>query len=184
MADPGSQRHGSSLTQGSGSNRPADAKQHSLSCCHCRQRKIKCDKVQPCSPCSRSALSCVFPERVRHPKRRSSNTKTANDELMRRLSRMEELIEKMKVDGKDVHCDKIAEDRDPASPRMPDIRRASTQKSDTSRSQIENCEEGGVNNSTLFTGGAFLKSLMNEVRPTFTYLIVMRRRADNHCSTG
>jgi len=64
---------------------------------------------------------------VRHPKKKSGNSKAANDELVRRLSRMEELIERIKVDGK---------------------------------------EDGG-SESTLFMGGAFLKSLMNEVRLTF-----------------
>lgn len=97
---------------------------------------------------------------------------------------MEELIERMKVDGKDIHGNKVAEDPNSGSPCMPNIRRDSTQKSDTSKSQRENCEEGGVNNSTLFTGGAFLKSLMNEARPAFTHSNLMRRRTDNDCSTG
>lgn len=184
MAEPQSQRHGSSSALEPGSSRPANAKQQPLSCSHCRQKKVKCDKVHPCTPCARSGLPCVFPERLRHPKRRGSNSKTANDELVRRLSRMEELIEKMKIDGKDIHGNKIAEDRHFASPRLPDIGQESIQKSDTSNPQRENPKEGGVNNSTLFTGGAFLKSLVNEARPAFTYPAVMRRRADSHCSTG
>lgn len=78
---------------------------------------------------------------------------------------MEDLIEKMKVDEKDIDCNKIAEDRSSASPRMAGIRRESTEKSDTSRLQRDNSEEGVGNDSTLFTGGAFLKSLINEARP-------------------
>lgn len=167
MAQVQSQGHGSLSTLESSSNHSADAKQHSLSCTHCRQRKIKCDKVHPCSPCSRSGLACVFPERVRHPKKKSGNSKAANDELVRRLSRMEELIERIKVDGKDVHGNKIAEDRISARPSMPGIRRESTEDSEVPKSQRENCQEDGGSESTLFMGGAFLKSLMNEVRLAF-----------------
>ncbi len=80
---------------------------------------------------------------------------------------MEELIERIKVDGKDVHGNKIAEDRISARPSMPGIRRESTEDSEVPKSQRENCQEDGGSESTLFMGGAFLKSLMNEVRLAF-----------------
>lgn len=184
MAQAQSQDHGSLSTMESSSNRAADAKQHSLSCTHCRQRKIKCDKVHPCSPCSRSGLACVFPERVRHPKKKSGKSKAENDELVRRLSRMDELIERMKVNGKDIHGNKIAEDRISARPCVPGIRREHTQDSDVPRSQRENGQEDGGNESTLFMGGAFLKNLMMRFVWPSTYPNIMKRRTDSDSLIG
>ena len=73
--------------------------QHPLSCTRCRQRKVKCNKSQPCLPCQRLGIECVFPERARHPKKKKDGAKT-NEELLARLSRMEQLIGKMEGDGK------------------------------------------------------------------------------------
>lgn len=75
------------------------AVQQSLSCTLCRQRKIKCDKVHPCSGCNRSGLACVFPERARNPKKQRNGSKASNKELIRRLNRMEELIGKIEGEG-------------------------------------------------------------------------------------
>ena len=133
------------------------AQQHPLSCTHCRQRKIKCDKNYPCSPCSRSNLKCVFPERARHPKKKSATSKATNDELMRRLSRMEELIEKMKVEGKDVTGKKLVEEPSP-SPDTSLSRRTSEARSPGSSGQDP--AEDGMNR---FIGSYFWRSLSSEV---------------------
>lgn len=65
-----------------------------LSCVSCRQRKVKCNKVRPCTPCQKSGLSCVFPSRVRVP-RNKQGSQTRDTELLRRISRLESLVSKV-----------------------------------------------------------------------------------------
>lgn len=74
---------------------PSDLKP--LSCTNCRQRKIKCDKSNPCSACKRSGIDCVFPKRLRVPKRRQGvrSSKSRDDELLRRIGKLEALVENM-----------------------------------------------------------------------------------------
>ena len=156
MADnPQRPPSGPALSPASGQQNPAQ--QHPLSCTHCRQRKIKCDKNYPCSPCSRSNLKCVFPERARHPKKKSATSKATNDELMRRLSRMEELIEKMKVEGKDVTGKKLVQEPSP-SPDTSRSRHTSEARSPGSSGQDP--AEDGMNR---FIGSYFWRSLSSEV---------------------
>ena len=149
------------LSPGSGSGQRNPA-QHPLSCTHCRQRKIKCDRKYPCSPCSRSSLNCVFPERARHPKKKATGSKATNDELMRRLGRMEELIEKMKVDGKDVG-EKKPVGEGSASPETSLSRHTSEARSET-RSPGSNDPEYAEDGMNRYLGSHFWRSLSSEVR--------------------
>ncbi|KAH8693660.1 fungal-specific transcription factor domain-containing protein [Talaromyces proteolyticus] len=68
-----------------------------LSCTHCRQRKIKCDKSNPCTACKRLGIDCVLPKRTRVPRGRQGrrNYKSRDDELLRRIRKLEVLVEKM-----------------------------------------------------------------------------------------
>jgi hypothetical protein len=74
---------------------PSDLKP--LSCTHCRQRKIKCDKSNPCSACKRSGTDCVFPKRIRVPRGQQGvrHSKFRDNELLRRIGKLEALVEKM-----------------------------------------------------------------------------------------
>jgi hypothetical protein len=128
--------------------------QQQLSCTLCRQRKIKCDKIHPCSPCQKSNLRCAFPERLRHPKKRRVETKATNEELLRRLGRMEELIEKMKEEGKDRNGLEI-EGQSSASP-------------DTMQTMLEPSgpvQAPDINGTDVnrFIGSAYWRRLANEV---------------------
>ena len=67
----------------------------SLSCVTCRQRKVKCDKTQPCSACQRSKVDCVFPPRVRLPRGRQGGSRARTAEITRRLNRLEGLVERL-----------------------------------------------------------------------------------------
>ena len=67
---------------------------HLLSCTNCRKRKVKCSKTNPCSACDRSSLTCVFPNRARLPRGRTGGSKTTNVELLRRVNKLEELLDK------------------------------------------------------------------------------------------
>lgn len=73
---------------------------HLLSCTNCRKRKVKCNKSNPCSACERSSFTCVYPNRARLPRGRTGGSKTTNVELLRRVSKLEELLEKASQDGK------------------------------------------------------------------------------------
>ncbi|KAK9489924.1 fungal-specific transcription factor domain-containing protein [Lipomyces doorenjongii] len=72
---------------------PSDLKP--LSCTHCRQRKIKCDKSNPCSACKRSGTDCVFPKRIRVPRGQHGVRHSKFNELLRCIRRLEALVEKM-----------------------------------------------------------------------------------------
>ncbi|KFH46474.1 hypothetical protein ACRE_027320 [Hapsidospora chrysogenum ATCC 11550] len=60
-----------------------------LSCASCRQRKIKCDRVQPvCTQCSRAGVECIYPSRK--PIRRVPRPRQS--ELLERISRLESIV--------------------------------------------------------------------------------------------
>lgn len=64
-----------------------DAK--SFSCLTCRQRKVKCDRLAPCTQCARSARTCSFVPPVRGKPR---GRKTKKEGLHAKLRRYEELL--------------------------------------------------------------------------------------------
>lgn len=135
---------------------------HALSCTNCRQRKVKCDKVYPCLHCQRSNITCVFPERARHPKKRRDGPKASNDELLSRLRRMEELIGKIEG-GKDTTAP-IATPS-PSRGSVSESRSQSPQPSRSSSIAYENLDqpEDGLNK---YIGNSFLRSLTTEVNAT------------------
>ncbi|KIM93457.1 hypothetical protein OIDMADRAFT_63348, partial [Oidiodendron maius Zn] len=51
-----------------------------LSCELCRERKVKCDKLEPCTTCILSSVECLPIYRQRLPRGRHSQPKTANTE--------------------------------------------------------------------------------------------------------
>lgn len=60
------------------------------SCVQCRLRKVRCDRIQPCSTCLRNKVQCVFQE-VRRRRRRV--TQTLSTDIVARIERLEERIE-------------------------------------------------------------------------------------------
>ncbi|KAL8795401.1 MAG: hypothetical protein Q9195_002142 [Heterodermia aff. obscurata] len=64
-----------------------------LSCTSCRQRKIKCNRLNPCDQCLDLGVSCVFPlRRVRASRARRDNLEARDAELLRRISHLEALL--------------------------------------------------------------------------------------------
>ncbi|KAL2833813.1 fungal-specific transcription factor domain-containing protein [Aspergillus cavernicola] len=61
-----------------------------MSCTSCRQRKIKCDKENPCSQCISSFYDCIYPESSRKRKRKLPLERI--DSLESRLRAMESYI--------------------------------------------------------------------------------------------
>ncbi|KAL4780092.1 hypothetical protein BJX76DRAFT_339132 [Aspergillus varians] len=63
------------------------------SCTLCRQRKIKCDRQQPCGNCVRAESQCVYPAGLgRAPKR---PRKAVEARLLAQLSRLESMVKRM-----------------------------------------------------------------------------------------
>ena len=68
------------------------------SCVNCRRRKVRCDRHQPCAPCTRNKTECIFSLSSRVP-RRSRDVNYSNPpaqkkqaELLGRLRRLEAMV--------------------------------------------------------------------------------------------
>ena len=67
-----------------------------LSCTNCRQPKIKCNKVSPCSNCQKSGVSCLSPtRRTQAPQSRQHAREARDKELLRRIQRLASLVAKV-----------------------------------------------------------------------------------------
>ncbi|CAG8877567.1 unnamed protein product [Penicillium nalgiovense] len=90
MADPGGQV-GATHSRSS-------APRVRLTCEACRQRKVKCDKLSPCTSCERLGLVCVPVERARLPRGRTRNPERivgSDKELSERVARLEKLLKRV-----------------------------------------------------------------------------------------
>lgn len=71
------------------------------SCVTCRRRKVRCDKQMPCSNCRRAQIPCLFPApgraprqpRPRDPNAPPKNSSQREQELMKRLRKLEGIVE-------------------------------------------------------------------------------------------
>lgn len=75
---------------------------YSISCTACRQRKIKCPRINPCLPCQQAGYSCEFPPRRQPPRKKRGKmgappAKVA--ELADRLADVEALLKQLRPDG-------------------------------------------------------------------------------------
>jgi hypothetical protein len=75
--------------------RTTDRPRASFACVRCTARKVKCDKLIPCSACNRHSAECIF--RKPDPPRRKRKTVPV-DELADRLQRYEALLREKGVD--------------------------------------------------------------------------------------
>ncbi|KAH6724423.1 fungal-specific transcription factor domain-containing protein [Leptodontidium sp. MPI-SDFR-AT-0119] len=67
-----------------------------VSCLTCRRRKIKCDKLSPCSHCVRSHSHCDYAPRKRAPKRSKKNADNGREaELLSRLNKLEGTVKEL-----------------------------------------------------------------------------------------
>lgn len=62
-----------------------------LNCKQCHNRKLRCDKQNPCSACRRAGIQCDLVQRARLPRGRSGKTK-GTAALESRVVRLEALI--------------------------------------------------------------------------------------------
>jgi hypothetical protein len=83
-----------------------------LSCTSCRQRKIKCNKADPCDLCLKSGTECIFPtRRIRAPRGRLHGLDARDAELLERIGRLEAMLAN-KIDMKPTGSDGSRPDSD------------------------------------------------------------------------
>jgi hypothetical protein len=80
-----------SSSSNNNNNRIAKRNRRPLSCATCRDRKLKCDRQQPCSACSKrgDSFSCEYGYVV---PQKSTKPRTANDAAASRLQKLEDLV--------------------------------------------------------------------------------------------
>ncbi|KLJ12597.1 hypothetical protein EMPG_12383 [Blastomyces silverae] len=62
------------------------------SCVTCRRRKVRCNKIHPCSNCNKANIECVFPGPGRAPRKPKNGP---DGELLARLKRVEGVLKKL-----------------------------------------------------------------------------------------
>lgn len=142
---------------------------HLLSCTNCRKRKVKCSKTTPCSACDRSSLTCVFPNRARLPRGRTGGSKTTNVELLRRVNKLEELLDKASGEAN-------VDSSKPSAPLSQGRRSNSVQPVDLSPSEASDdlFPSATVRDEALdrYIGRNFWRSLTYEVGGLYFYSCV------------
>ena len=68
------------------------------SCTTCRRRKVRCNKRNPCSNCTKAGIECIFPAPGRAPRKAK---KPADTELLARLRRLEGVVQTLGVHVED-----------------------------------------------------------------------------------
>lgn len=81
-------------SQGDGRRSPHAARPiaNHFSCVNCRRRKIKCNKSNPCTNCTKAHLRCIFP-----PPRRPGKGSNPDPELLAKVRRLEDTISSLKL---------------------------------------------------------------------------------------
>ncbi|KAI0193256.1 fungal-specific transcription factor domain-containing protein [Xylaria flabelliformis] len=72
---------------------------HLRSCVLCRQRKVKCDRRQPCSNCLRAGANCVHPPGAGRAAKRPRQA--VDTKVLDRLSQLETTIRRLQQQAKD-----------------------------------------------------------------------------------
>ncbi|KAJ5116335.1 hypothetical protein N7456_000683 [Penicillium angulare] len=62
------------------------------SCVICRSRKVRCDKLSPCSNCRRANIACIYPSADRPPRWARRLERPVTGEVMERLHHLEGLV--------------------------------------------------------------------------------------------
>ncbi|KAK7222836.1 hypothetical protein V2G26_010839 [Clonostachys chloroleuca] len=63
-----------------------------FSCVNCRRHKIKCNKVDPCTNCTKAQLNCIFP-----PPRRPGKDGQIDPALLAKIDRMQRTISSLRL---------------------------------------------------------------------------------------
>jgi hypothetical protein len=150
-----------------------------LSCEACRQRKVKCDKLSPCTSCVRLGFQCVPVERARLPRGRTrrlpERAAHTDRELADRVAKLEDLLQKYAPDGQ-------APPGEPPSAAVPSGNTDPGQSDHSFQLKMEDVESWRDRNSkpsttvtlphrprpeAAYIGSAFWEDMMQTVSPSF-----------------
>ncbi|KAI8632124.1 hypothetical protein F5Y19DRAFT_423436 [Xylariaceae sp. FL1651] len=81
---------------------------HLRSCVLCRQRKVKCDRRQPCSNCTRAGTTCVHPPGAGRAAKRPRQNQAIDAKILDRLSQLEATIRRLQQETKELEADSHA----------------------------------------------------------------------------
>lgn len=84
----------------SSDSRTANRKTKKPSCDRCKKQKIKCDRIDPCSHCTRVRAPCVYSLPSGAPRgRQGGRRRKIDNELLNRIARLESLVKS--IDGEE-----------------------------------------------------------------------------------
>jgi len=162
---------GDRVQKPNGSASGASAAQNARSCVTCRKRKVKCDKKQPCSNCTRAKIECIFPGPGRAPRK---SRKPQDGELMDRLKRLEGVV--LSLNAQVEEHEQEAAERDKRETSSSEQTCLEKQKESESRTVVaaDNSVQGLETRfgrlvvdqgRSRYINNSFWASLNNEVRP-------------------
>lgn len=154
---------------------------HMRSCELCRQRKVKCDRRQPCSHCARSGQDCLYPAGPgRAPKQ---SRRAENAQLMDKLSRLEHIIKRLASEDKsDAEPEKHVDHKQHSAKSESEDRQISDRGPDeTLQASREDSPSLDVrfgrlvinDSKSYYVGNVLWANLANEVRPNSTFCMTV-----------
>ncbi|KAJ5081671.1 hypothetical protein NUU61_009935 [Penicillium alfredii] len=154
-----------------------------LSCEACRQRKVKCDKLSPCTSCQRLGFVCVPVERARLPRgraRRSAEKAFGSDkELADRVAKLEKLLktvanERDSDSGHGVPPSVAPSDSIPEHPPAPEIQTQTayveSRKDQTAMYSVSLPYRPRPRPPTAYMGSSFWEDIMQQTQELRTVL--------------
>lgn len=89
-------------------------------CVACRRRKLKCDRQEPCSGCSKNSLECHYPVTGRIPRRSRAppswdSPHQRQSELLQKLTRLESIVTELSGQVEDGKLTDFSSDATPES---------------------------------------------------------------------
>ncbi|KAK3693254.1 Zn(II)2Cys6 transcription factor [Podospora appendiculata] len=130
---------------------------HPRSCHHCRRRKVKCDRQQPCSNCT-SVADCVYPP---GPGRAAKRPRHALDaQLLDRLGRLESIMKHLEMEKQDTLRDQSVAGKPGPNAEPPD-----SQSSPAASSSVDK-QIGRLmidESRSFYVGNSLWTSLGNEI---------------------
>lgn len=159
-----------------------------LSCEACRQRKVKCDKLSPCTSCQRLGFKCVPVERARLPRGRTRKAPEraggSDKELADRVAKLEDLLRRV-ASGRDAptkpQVDEPPSSNDPNPDHDPEMKVAGAETwSDQNAQTAQLADARPVISTNLshrarpnmsYLGSSFWEDIMHQVCAFFSWCL-------------
>ncbi|KAF3029125.1 hypothetical protein E8E15_011096 [Penicillium rubens] len=142
-----------------------------LTCEACRQRKVKCDKLSPCTSCERLGLVCVPVERARLPRGRTRKPERmvgSDKELSERVARLEKLLKRVANERDELQI--VSTGPAPSHPYTPHQSAAEASKASPDNPQGQSDYLPGAapphlpRPSTVYVGSPFWEDIMQQTQ--------------------